>query len=132
MGGIQGRAAAETCPPGHLGFKEKPEVRAPWIRKAFLKQNIIFAGTQWIPGSVGRQRARSLIYPQDKRTGLQPPPPSAWAESGSAITSYSEKKIILILFFNVSSKTKVFESSHSCPWCFLHEAKELKLALKRV
>lgn len=72
----------------------------------------------FIPRTNGQDCGHPLPLPGQNQ-GVQSPP-------------IQRKKIILILFFNVSSKTKVFESSNSCPWCFLHEAKELKLAPKRV
>lgn len=57
------------------------------------------------------------------------PSPALHPAKGRAVTSYSREKIISILFFNVFSKTKAFQSSRSCPW---HEGKEWKSALKRV
>lgn len=124
--------------PGPLGFKEKSQIGALRIRKAFLKRNIIFAADPWLSrGAVVSSHlfpfSSSLTYSQDKRTGLRPPLPlpSSWAASGSANTSYSEQNSSQSRFFHVSSKTKAFESSNSCPWRLLHEAKEPKSALKR-
>lgn len=95
-------------------------------QKGFFKPKPDVPGTEWMPGLAGRQNAPSL------RTGPQPPLPCPPPARGRAVTSYSREKFISILFFNVFSKTKAFQSSRSCPWRSWHEGKELKSALKRV
>lgn len=93
-----------------------------------LKQNLVLAGTQWIPGreaacsvphlSLGQDSGHLLCSPQGRIRGCN--------------HLLFREKSISNSFFNVPSKTKAFESSSSCPWRLLHEAEELKSALKRL
>lgn len=119
--GARVRWELKTALPATLGLREN--LRSLWIRKVFLKQNIFFAADPWLGGG-----AECLVPHLSE--GLTDRT-AATCSSALRLGRIRECKHLLfrekispILFFNLSSKTKAFESSNSCPWRLLHQAQE--------